>query len=1071
MSSRKRVAYWLLASVAFITVLLLLLPSFIDSDALKAKLQSTVEQQSGGQLRYQQAELSFLPRPSVTLHQVKLDIPEQVQGTVGAIQLYPELLAILSGQLRLAKLILESPEVSLNVAGVQTNKGETPSAYTFSTLQKSLTNSLAPLAMVAPDLVLVVNKGTLTLNQGDQAVALAKSLNLTVKLTASNPALFQANLQGFVPEMTFQRDGQQISIEDLKLNGVLQSDKKKLLLSIANLSLAKPALQINGTLVSNSVSPAFEIDLRGTGIDVDATRKTILDLAGDISSIKELFSYLRGGTVPQISFHADAVSVSELGDLKKISIKGQLEDGVVSIPKINLDLTEVNGEVEIFNGVLQGTGVSTRLAGSTGHDGTVRVSLAEGSDLFQMELMLSADLSQAQHILKRIVKESELAQLADNVTNLKGTGTGKLIVGDSLGDIDVRVDISDLNLTADYQGLPFPVGVIGGELFFKENKIELKGMNGTFGNSTFFGLTGGFDWVDVPFLDLSSGAFGLVLDELYPWVASFDGTKDSLNEIKQLTGRLDLATLSIKGAVDTPASLRFAASGAIKDVAIATPRYPAQIDLSQGEFTLDEEKLTFRNLKADGLDANLSLSGSLKGHPQGLSQVELSLDGKLGQKSALWLSDTLGVPTTYVIRTPLSFSQAKVMWQPDAKTTFKGGLSVEEGPNLTLDAAYRPERLQVNRLTVSDQYSNAEIALGYGKDEINLSFNGTLKHETLQGLFVGQDFGKGSLEGDFSAKIPISGTSVPMAKGRLTGQSLEFSMPSGDNVGVEKITLVAGGSQLKADATSLSWNDLTWNPAKATIGFDQDKIEVRITESKLCGIDAQGLFTVAGKNLSLDFTLEGEGLDLVSHYSCLTRGKVKMTGTLDLFSKVTAQGQSENLSSNLRGPLNMTFTSGLIEQSKLLAQTLEVLNITEVVKGRLPNLDNAGFAYSTINLQGNFQGEKLIVNKLLMDGETLDVIGQGELDFDLKTVNLELLAAPFKTANTVVKNIPGVNYLLAGSLVTVPVSIKGDQDDPKVQVMSAASVGSSLLGLGGRILNSPLKLIETVTPGKEDLDR
>ena len=132
MSSRKRVAYWLLASVAFITVLLLLLPSFIDSDALKAKLQSTVEQQSGGQLRYQQAELSFLPRPSVTLHQVKLDIPEQVQGTVGAIQLYPELLAILSGQLRLAKLILESPEVSLNVAGVQTKKGKTPSAYTES---------------------------------------------------------------------------------------------------------------------------------------------------------------------------------------------------------------------------------------------------------------------------------------------------------------------------------------------------------------------------------------------------------------------------------------------------------------------------------------------------------------------------------------------------------------------------------------------------------------------------------------------------------------------------------------------------------------------------------------------------------------------------------------------------------------------------------------------------------------------------------------------------------------------------------------------------------------------------
>jgi hypothetical protein len=189
-----------------------------------------------------------------------------------------------------------------------------------------------------------------------------------------------------------------------------------------------------------------------------------------------------------------------------------------------------------------------------------------------------------------------------------------------------------------------------------------------------------------------------------------------------------------------------------------------------------------------------------------------------------------------------------------------------------------------------------------------------------------------------------------------------------------------------------------------------------------------------------------------------------MTGTLDFSGKISSQGKIGELITNMQGPLEMNFTKGVIEQDKWLARTLEVLNVTEIVKGKLPNLTRAGFAYSTITLQGSFKGDKLIIEKLAMDGDTLDVIGNGELDFGQETVNLELLAAPFQTIDTVVKNIPGVKYLLAGSLVTIPISIKGHQADPKVRVMSASSVGSSLLGLGERIIKSPLRLIETMTP-------
>ena len=395
-------------------------------------------------------------------------------------------------------------------------------------------------------------------------------------------------------------------------------------------------------------------------------------------------------------------------------------------------------------------------------------------------------------------------------------------------------------------------------------------------------------------------------------------------------------------------------------------------------------------------------------------------------------------------------------------------VSVEKGPSLTLDVDYFPGQLQVKQLTVKDESSDATVAFVHGQDEFNLNFTGTLHHKTLDGLFIDHQFGSGQLKGDFEIKAPLTKKTVPVLNGHLEGDGLALPLPSGDKIRVEKITLVADGSQVKADATALSWNNFVWDPVKATIGFDQGRINVNISEAALCGIDSSGLLVIAGADLSLDFTLEGQGLDVETSYSCLTEGRVKMTGSLDFSSKITSQGQAKELLDNLQGPLEMKFTKGLIEQSKLVARTLEVLNVTEIVKGKLPNLSSEGFAYSAIDIQGDFQGAKLIINKILMDGDTLDVLGQGELDFREETINAELLAAPFKTVDTVVKHIPGLNYLLGGSLVAIPVSVKGSQADPKVRIMSASSVGSSLLSLGERVIKSPFKLIEAVTPGKSE---
>ncbi len=67
-----------------------------------------------------------------------------------------------------------------------------------------------------------------------------------------------------------------------------------------------------------------------------------------------------------------------------------------------------------------------------------------------------------------------------------------------------------------------------------------------------------------------------------------------------------------------------------------------------------------------------------------------------------------------------------------------------------------------------------------------------------------------------------------------------------------------------------------------------------------------------------------------------------MTGTLDLSGQISGQGQFDELITVLQGPLQATFSNGLIKQGKTLARVLEVLNVTEIVKGRLPQSEQRG---------------------------------------------------------------------------------------------------------------------------------
>ncbi len=1062
-----RLRNWLAGGVVILLLLpaaaMLLVPRLLDLVAIKQQIQAVVMKQTGGQLDYQELRLTFFPKLSVELRELILMIPERAEVSVAALRLSPAFFALLRGDLHLAHLEVDRPRVHLALP--EPNEAGAPAQpLSLTELGKSLTVAVGPLAEVIAGLQVQVSNGHLTIARGDQKPVEIDGLNLRFGVAAIDLNAAEAKLQANLAELRIFRNGRPETIKGFNLSGSVERSDDTLTVKIDRLTLAEPAFNLTGELLLAPTTPAITLNLSGTGIDIDATRKTALALAGDTTPIKEIFDYLRGGRVAQISFSSHGGKMSELGDLNNILIKGQLQDGRISVPAIQLDLTEVVGEVVISKGVLQGTALAARLGKSTGQDGSLQLSLTRASELFQLELLLSADLEETRTLLQRLVKKQAFVAELEKISSLQGTGRGKLRLGDSLKSLTAKVEVSELSLSADHQRLPWPITITQGQVAFGKDRLSLDKFSGSLGHSRFAELSAQFLWEKDLALDIGSGRFDLDMAELYPWLAAQEGLRPRLQKVKQVSGRLNLSALAFQGVLASPAGWRFSSTGTVDGLAVETISFPGPVTFASGGFKLDTEQLSFEKLNTVGLDAVLLLSGRLKTVFQHLDRIDLALDGSLGPQSVAWLSETLKLPLSYAIRAPLSIGNGQLSWQPDAVTSFKGLVTLATGPAITVDVDSQPNQLQVRKLHIKDQYSDAAMVLDLKKEQHDFRFTGALQNETLQALFVDRRFASGKVAGDFSVTVPQVGQAGVTTSGQLTGENLPVLLPSGDTVNIDRITLNADGSQVQFAISRLLWQNLAWEPVEGTVSFDHDRTDIRFAKAKLCGITSLGLFTLTGDEFSLDMSLEGKDLDVATSYTCLTEGRVKATGRLDFRSKVTGQGQRGELVKSLKGPLQLTLHNGVIEQDKLVSRTLEVLNVTEIVKGRLPDLSTTGFAYNTMTLQGKFLKGKLLIDKFFMDGETLDLVGNGEIHLEDGTVKAQLLAAPFKTVDTVVKYIPGVNYLLAGSLVTIPVSISGTRGDPQVTILSPAAVGASLYNLAERTITSPIKLIDKINP-------
>ncbi|HAA04619.1 MAG TPA: hypothetical protein DCE18_14835 [Syntrophobacteraceae bacterium] len=278
---------------------------------------------------------------------------------------------------------------------------------------------------------------------------------------------------------------------------------------------------------------------------------------------------------------------------------------------------------------------------------------------------------------------------------------------------------------------------------------------------------------------------------------------------------------------------------------------------------------------------------------------------------------------------------------------------------------------------------------------------------------------------------------------------------TGDDVGETKPWDLPFVGTIRVEAQSLRYGERLWGPLDSTVRFHRDRIDADIAQCGLCGIQIDGTMSrsMAGTRLNLQWNAKDQELDDAN--DCLWERRGMVVGKYNLDGWLNAQGQESSLLSTSTGYLRFMAKDGRIYRLTVLAKILAILNVTEVLRGKLPDLATEGFAYESMEAYGEIRDGHLQLSQATIHGSAMKILAQGDVDIVNGQLDLTVLVAPLKTADVLISNIPLLGKLVTGknaTLLAFPFSVKGNVKDPDISVLPPTALGSGLLDLLRKIL-------------------
>ena len=651
-------ALGLLAAVFL--ALLVLTPIEIRSEAVRNFIETKLADALGGRFSYERLRVSLFPRPCASVLGVAFAKDPNLAVTAAEVTVCPQLLPLLRGELRPARIRAHAPDIRFSGPLLPAGAGASEEAIAPRVAQALSLLPETDVDIIDGRMTLTDTSGQMVTLQGVQADVRRHGQELTARLRCESnlwkqlsvkaqimvdeltgaidldvadfqpagllSAMFpdsafkllegradlslalkpegagriRARLTGQVPSLRLAYHHREADLSIEAITAELDAAPGRLAVSIPTLVTRRPHAAVSLDVVhDDSATPRIVIDLKGSVDDVASGREAALVFLADVAEARDVFDVVRGGKIPWITVSARGESLEELGRLENILIRGQMEQGRIFIPFVELDLDDVYGDVVIAGGILEGSRLRAHYRGTRGENGTLRLGLAPADPVIELDIAMHADLAPLPAILTRVIPEGSFRSELRRIEAFTGTANGRLQLNGRLDNVGVRVDAADIDAEARYQRLPLPLTFTGGRFLYDGPSIEVRDLDVRVGNSTLTRLSSRLKLdADLP-LTASSPAAAVELADLL----RLFGDYPPLASLTSLEGTAGFQGWELAGSAADPQTWEIRSSGSVRKLNLTSELLPGPVRVDQAPFVWEG-----RNIRTQGW--TLAIGGS-----------------------------------------------------------------------------------------------------------------------------------------------------------------------------------------------------------------------------------------------------------------------------------------------------------------------------------------------------------------------------------------------------------------------------------------------------------------------------
>ncbi|MDI9570556.1 MAG: AsmA-like C-terminal domain-containing protein [Pseudomonadota bacterium] len=253
---------------------------------------------------------------------------------------------------------------------------------------------------------------------------------------------------------------------------------------------------------------------------------------------------------------------------------------------------------------------------------------------------------------------------------------------------------------------------------------------------------------------------------------------------------------------------------------------------------------------------------------------------------------------------------------------------------------------------------------------------------------------------------------------------------------------------------------------QARVAYEQDALSIadltfRLGEGSVAAA-GETRFAAAGP-VRHRYRVRFEGVAVADLFREGDKGR-PITGTASGRGELTAAGgNEEELLRSLAGNLGLRLERGTIDRFPALAKILSLLNVSQLLRGRLPDLTAEGMPYRSIAATLAIENGVVSTKDFHLDSDAMNMAGTGKADLVRRVIDAVVGIQPLQTVDKAISRIPIAGWILADDdrrFLTVYFEAKGPLDDPAVRIVPLRGLSEETFNLFKRVLKLPKRLID-----------